>query len=90
MCAHRHSRDLEGSAALIGVKLEIHGPHHIRRRGSRGVGSSGASTFSAPFHRNTETLILPEALDLVMVYHPALSPGVMVGPAVSPPKVVFA
>src|SRR5690606_9195523 len=74
-----HDRaDLDRAALLVGVELEVDRPHHVRRVRRRRVDGRGPDAFAAPPLRDTEALVTPEALDLLVVHDPALSAGIVI------------
>ena len=58
--------DLDRPACLVGVELEVHRPHHIRRAGLWGFCGGGPHAFASTFHRHPQALFTPEPLDLLM------------------------
>ena len=67
---------------LVGVELEVHRPHHVRSIRRWRVDGRGPDAFAAPPLRDAQALVTPDALDLLVVYHPALGAGVVVRPSI--------
>lgn len=72
------------------VKLEVHRPHpvgpishHSRRCGG------GAVPFALASLRNTQALLAPKALDLLVIDYPAFATGIVVGRPEATPRVLL-
>lgn len=74
--------DLDRAAPLVGVELEVHRPYKVRCDCRRGVDGRGSDTLAASPLRDAEAFGSPEALDLLVVHRPALTPGVVIRPPV--------
>jgi hypothetical protein len=74
--------DLDRSAVLVGVELEVHRPHHVRRVRRRRVDGRGPDTLASTPLRDPEPFVTPQALDLLVVHHPPLTPGVVIRPPI--------
>ena len=81
--------DLDSPALFIGVELEPHCPPHVRSRGRWGINGGDAAALAPPTHRDPESFFAPEPLDLLMVDHPAMGLGPVVGPPIPAPGVLF-
>ncbi len=83
-----HGGDLDRPPLLVGIELEVHRPDHIRGRRCRGAGGGSPAALTAAAHRYSKALLTPEALDLLVVDHPPLGPGFVVGPPVPMPGIL--
>jgi hypothetical protein len=80
--------DLDGPAVGGGVELEVHRPHPVRRiRGHRAGRGCDADALAAPGLGHPEPFVAPQPLNLLVVHRPALTAGIMVSPAMAPPRV---
>ena len=82
--------NLDRPAIGGGVELEVDRPHPVRRLGRHRLSGGGAEPFATTALRHPEPLVAPQPLDFLVVDWPALSPGVVVGPPVTPPRVGLA
>ena len=81
--------DLDRTALLVRVELEVHRPHEVRCDRCRGVDGRRPNAFAATPLRDAQPFLAPEPLDLLVVHDPPLAAGIVVGPAVSPPRVLL-
>jgi hypothetical protein len=80
-----HGEDLDRAAVGGGVVLEVDRPHHVRRRRGRYWRDGGGPDPLASLpDDDSEALFAPQALDLLVVDHPALAAGVVVGTPMPP------
>src|SRR6218665_2942848 len=63
--------DLDRSALLVGIELEIDCPDPVRLGRCRRVDGRGTDAFAAPTPRAPQALLPPEPLDLLMIDAPA-------------------
>ena len=81
--------DLDPAALLVGVELEVHGPHHVGCVRPRRIDGRGSHAFASASLRYAEALVAPEALDLLVVHDPALGAPVVVRASVPVPGIVL-
>ena len=74
--------DLDRSSVLVGVELEVHRPHHVRRVRCRRVDGRGPDALASTPLRDPEPFVTPQALDLLVVHHPPLGAGVVIRPPI--------
>ncbi len=74
--------DLDQSSVLVGVELEVHRPHHVRRVRRRRVDGRGPDALASTPLRDPEPFVTPQALDLLVVHHPPLGAGVVIRPPI--------
>ena len=70
--------DLDRPALFVGVELEVHRPHHVRRVRCCGVDGRGPDAFATPLLPDAEALVTPEALDLLVVHDSALGARIVI------------
>src|SRR6218665_834927 len=63
--------DLDRSALLVGIELEIDCPDRVRLGRCGRVEGRGTDAFAAPTPRAPQALLPPEPLDLLMIDAPA-------------------
>lgn len=74
--------DLDRPILLVGIELEVHRPHHVRRVRCRRVDGRGCDAFASTLLRNAQALVTPEAVDLLAVDAPALGARIVIRPPV--------
>ena len=70
--------DLDRSAVLVGVELEVHRPHHVRRVRRRRVDGRGPDALASTPLRDPEAFVTPESLDLLVVHDPPLGARIVI------------
>ena len=74
--------DLDRPILLVGIELEVHRLHYVRRVRCRRVDGRGSDAFASTLLRNAQALVTPEALDLLVVDDPAPGACVVIRPPV--------
>ena len=64
--------DLDRPILLVGIELEVHRLHYVRRVRCRRVDARRSDAFASTLLQNAQALVTPEAVDLLAVDAPAL------------------
>lgn len=78
--------EVELSAALHGIELEIDSPNQVRGICFWRIHARGSDTFTASVLHHLQTLFTPKTLSFLMIHGPALHSCVMVSPSIPPPR----
>jgi hypothetical protein len=81
---------LTGLPSVVGVELEVDGPHPVRCVRLRRVRCRARpQPLGSPLLRHSQAFLAPQPLDLLVVDVPALVAGVVVGVAESAPRMIL-
>lgn len=64
--------DLDRRILLVGIELEVHRPHHVRRVRCGRVDARGSDAFASTLLWDAQVFVTSEVLDLLVVDDPAL------------------